>query len=156
MGRTIIQPIGPLYGEDVNGTVFGRPNGSIYVPPTNTISAVLAEEYIKKGSNGWLLLCNSSGVSAITGGIKISASSQDNLAYIKVELSDDSDFGNIIATRDYSAGMFNIVGNNVLWGENEVTIVSETTYYYHAVLVASTGVPIATSETKELTGWVAE
>lgn len=30
--KTIIQTIGPLYGEVVNGTVFGQPNGSIAVP----------------------------------------------------------------------------------------------------------------------------
>ena len=30
--RTIIQTIGPLYGEIVNGSVFGQPNGSEAIP----------------------------------------------------------------------------------------------------------------------------
>lgn len=32
--RTIIQTIGPLYGEVVNGSVFGQPNGSVAVQPS--------------------------------------------------------------------------------------------------------------------------
>lgn len=33
--KTIIQTIGPLYGEVVNGSVFGQPNGSEARPPPN-------------------------------------------------------------------------------------------------------------------------
>jgi hypothetical protein len=38
--KTIIQTIGPLYGEVVNGSVFGQPNGSIARPSQNTPASV--------------------------------------------------------------------------------------------------------------------
>jgi hypothetical protein len=50
--RTIIQTIGPLYGEIVNGTVFGQPNGDIARPSPNVPTALVVEtvtgtEYVK-------------------------------------------------------------------------------------------------------------
>lgn len=38
--KTIIQTIGPLYGEVVNGSVFGQPNGSEARPAPNTSASV--------------------------------------------------------------------------------------------------------------------
>lgn len=36
--KTIIQTIGPLQGEVVNGSVFGQPNGSVAVQPSGPTS----------------------------------------------------------------------------------------------------------------------
>lgn len=38
--KTIIQTIGPLYGEVVNGSVFGQPNGSVARPQPNTAPSI--------------------------------------------------------------------------------------------------------------------
>ena len=38
--KTIIQTIGPIYGEVVNGSVFGQPNGSEARPAPNTAASV--------------------------------------------------------------------------------------------------------------------
>lgn len=68
--KTIIQTIGPLYGEIVNGTVFGQPNGSIAVPnnpiPTLNVQVIAANQFVKGearegGGYDWKS-CNSDGV----------------------------------------------------------------------------------------------
>lgn len=52
--KTIIQTIGPLYGDVVNGSVFGQPNGSIARPvPNSTPSITIA------GDSGKLTLASS-------------------------------------------------------------------------------------------------
>jgi hypothetical protein len=70
--KTIIQTIGPLYGEVVNGTVFGQPNGSIAVPsnpvPTLDVKVIAANQYVKGiardgGGYDWVT-CNADGVRA--------------------------------------------------------------------------------------------
>jgi hypothetical protein len=53
--RTIIQTIGPLYGEIVNGTVFGQPNGSEARPIPNVAPSVTLS-----GDSGKLALVSSS------------------------------------------------------------------------------------------------
>lgn len=53
--KTIIQTIGPLYGEVVNGTVFGQPNGDIARPIPNVAPSVTLS-----GDNGKLTLVSSS------------------------------------------------------------------------------------------------
>lgn len=155
MGRTIIQPIGPLYGEAVNGTVFGRPNGSIYVPPTNTITVTLKESYVRNYTATVIALCDSTGLYATSGSIKIVAQSQDIAAYMRGEISTDEDFATIDGTLTYTAGLFNYSGAFGLINDN-LTIVDGETYYYRVVLYSGTGVAVATSETITLTGVVPE
>lgn len=41
--RTIIQTIGPLYGEIVNGSVFGQPNGSEARPAPNATPTLIVK-----------------------------------------------------------------------------------------------------------------
>lgn len=157
MGRTIIQPIGPLYGEAVNNTVFGRPNGSIYVPDTNrvTMNIKTGFEYVFKDGNNFKL-CNSS--KQVTGdALKIYADSQDNAAFIRLGLYVDDECTTLLtgggqsAYIDYTAGSF----NKTLFGlftKSAITLTDETTYYLRATLMASTGVAVANSDIIEVVG----
>lgn len=161
MGKTIIQTIGPLYGEVVNGTVFGRPNGSIYVPIANTISvSEPGNKYIRKdtsadGKSYYYVLCNASGVIQWNNLIKAVAESQDIQNYIELQVSDSSDFTTFYQ-RDITAGQFNIQQTYVA-GPSAVElpdIVQGDTYYIRAVLMSAGGVPVATSSTIEVEGVV--
>ena len=157
MGRTIIQPIGPLYGEAVNGTVFGRPNGSIYVPATNTIRVIIPSDgyYVRKrsGDNTAIDLCTSTGV---TRRISVNAESQDVTSYVQSQISDANTFlDDDTASRTYAAGMFNGQLIAVAGLAGSFTITSGTTYYIRLVL-KNNGESIATSDVIEVTGWESE
>lgn len=156
MAKTIIQSIGPLYGEPVNGTVFGRPNGSIFVPSVNTIKATIPDEYVgvsQISSRYYLIIANSSGVRA--GTVSRVAESQDTANYMVWEFADNSDFTDATVFSS-TAGIFNITDNTVGRVSASFTIVNGDTYYLRAALYASSGVPVAYSETFELTGVVNE
>lgn len=62
--KTIIQKIGPLYGEAVNGTVFGQPNGSQAVLSLDiTLSNIDATAaYVKASGGVWI--CKSDSTTA--------------------------------------------------------------------------------------------
>ena len=161
MGRTIIQPIGPLYGEAVNGTVFGRPNGSIYIPQTNQIVLKMGELYVKNmvggAQDGMIATCASNGTQGPPTKLGFVADSQDNAAYVRIEISDASDFESTnLSYRDWSAGLFNSGGINLIGQMSPFTIDGGTKYYIRAVLMSSTNLPVAVSETYEVTGWVSE
>lgn len=149
MAKTIIQTIGPLYGDVVNGTVFGRPNGSVYVPPTNkiTFSVPTGFEYIRKTGNN-IRLCNSSGS---YGYASFVAESQDIASYVQIQVSDSSDFSTYVS-RTLAAGFFNTDSVGTLATSADFTVTNGTTYYARAVLMASTNVPVATSDVVTLTG----
>ena len=155
MAKTIIQTIGPLYGDVVNGTVFGRPNGSVYVPPSNTIALTLADSlrFVKNDGAGYLSICSSSGSvpypQSQNNRIVLVAQSQDSQNYIGTELATDSDFTDIVGTYTYVAGQFNILGRTFL---SEETIVDETTYYLRAVLYSANGIAVSVSDPIELEG----
>lgn len=162
MAKTIIQTIGPLYGEVVNGTVFGRPNGSIFVPIQNVIkqSLIDATKYVRyNSSQGQYYLCNSAGVSPFAvpaSQINTVAESQDLQNYIALELSDTSDF-TTKAQVQLTAGSFNVRSVAIAATDKDdpaFVIVADTTYYERAVLYSASGVPVATSDTIELTGVV--
>lgn len=152
MAKTIIQTIGPLYGEPVNGTVFGRPNGSIFVPSVNTITATIPDEYVavtQSGSRYYLVISNNLGVRV--GSVTRVAQSQDNANYMAWEISKNSDF----STSDVfnsTAGIFNSTDTSLARVTADYAITNGQTYYLRAVLFASTGVPVAYSETFTLTG----
>lgn len=156
MGRTIIQPIGPLYGEAVNGTVFGRPNGSVYVPETNQISISTDSLYIRNwtghGTSPYqIYLCNNSGSSLGSLYSHIIAKSQDIAAYIVVEVANTADFDDDVASVTYPAGNFNIKNARVA-NADLFAVIAETTYYIRAILYAASHVAVAYSETVEVEG----
>ena len=158
MAKTIIQTIGPLYGEVVNGTVFGRPNGSVYVPSVNTISVTVPVnfEYVRLFHFDYgyrYIVCNSEG--GIANLYKVVAESQDIQSHIQIELQDSN--GDTVGTaRAFSAGIFNtsaaLIGDAD--DDGEPAIVANDTYYIVATLVSASGVPVATDKVA-VTGVVA-
>ena len=148
MGRTIIQPIGPLYGEAVNGTVFGRPNGSVYVPSTNTIELINTTPYIMNqtvGGNKRVKFCTSDGNAIKYGYV---AQAQDIASNIRVVLATDSDLSTIVAIYNMTAGIFNQTEITNVIGNYELD--SETTYYVAGVMI-NNGQSVATSTVIEVT-----
>lgn len=157
MGRTIIQPIGPLYGEAVNGTVYGRPNGSIYVPSVNTIDISLQGiDHIRTGtgSGGVTVVypCNSAGVIQYNKCLW-HAESQDNAAYMAIQLAADDEF-TVYDEAQSPAGLFNRTTSAVSGALDNVTLTDGEKYYCRLVLYAASGVPVAYSEALELTAVV--
>lgn len=160
MGKTIIQTIGPLYGEAVNGTVFGRPNGSIYVPNTNSITLEILESfrYLKKFGNNFRFT-NASDSQADTS--KLVAISQDTSAYMRLEIATDEEMEHIVAqggqtlTRNFGAGFFNALFNYI-GTKSAIEIEDGTTYYARGALMSATGVPVAVSTVIPVVGVVDE
>lgn len=152
MGKTIIQTIGPLYGEPVNGTVFGRPNGSVYVPPVNTITLKIPESarYIKaQGSQ--FRVCSSGGSGR---NYNVVAVAQDLSSNGQVQLFADAECKTKLGHTNRGAGNFNY-GSSDIANTTSSEIVADTKYYIRAQLM-NNGVPVATSDVIELTGWVSE
>ena len=151
MGKTIIQTIGPLYGEVVNGTVFGRPNGSIFIPTTNSIEIKMngaVTVYYRATPAPAINYCRNASNSIVP--IGAVAESQDTASYIEVQLSDDSDFSTY-SKRTWPAGQFNVSTTSPTQ-DDCIEVTAGTTYYMRAVLFASTGEPVAVSNTETLTG----
>ena len=153
MAKTIIQTIGPLYGEVENGTVFGRPNGSVYVPPTNKIS-LTTPAYAKVTATA-VAGSDSAGNTGIR--TYIVAEAQDIASSCLVEVSLTSDFAVVIAKGGpWSAGQFNIGTTTYGIGTNLLDSISDgDTLYVRAVLISQTNVPVATSEVTEVRAVVA-
>ena len=147
MAKTIIQSIGPLYGEVVNGTVFGRPNGSIFIPLSNKISLSTSAVGLLKQSNGVIRTCNALG--SLVNNTAV-AESQDTASYIRYQLSADGETWTTTAT--LPAGNFNQSWASVSSTGSSFTITAGETYYLRVQLVASTNVAVATSDVIELTG----
>lgn len=143
MGKTIIQTIGPLYGEVENGTVFGRPNGSIYTPAVNTIELTTpaGQEYIKVADSR-VVFTNSSGSNVSY--YKVVAESQDTASYMETSIEDTD--GNVIGTgRSNSAGLFNLSFYVVGYATAD-QIEQGTEYKAVATLYSASGVALATSK----------
>ena len=152
---TIVQNYGPIYGEVVNGTVQGRPNGSVYVPISNTIQLIIDDSgrYVKNNSTTHLYLCSSTGTNKRFTTVAVSQDLASNIftgIYSSPDCADDDLIG-------FSSGTAGIFNQNIQGVRNttSTTIVSETKYYIRAQLM-NNGVPVATSDVIELTGWVAE
>lgn len=151
---TIIQDYGPIYGEVVNGTVQGRPNGSVYVPSSNIINARLlrAGLRIRNSNTNTLYICNNSGQSVAKSVIAV-AEAQDLASYIRYEVGTTNEF-TTSAHRDMTSGQFNIETSIVAHvSPDDFTIIADETYYVRALLVASTNDVVAVSEILEVTGW---
>ena len=153
MAKTIIQPIGPLYGETVNGTVFGRPNGSVYVPASNTIALSIpaSNRYIKNNASPvGLVICTSTGTIKWSD-VGLVAQSQDIANAMVTEVSETADFSGTIYKRTFSAGAFN-TATAIIAFTSDLTIVAGTTYYVRARLVTGSNVAVATSDVIEVEG----
>ena len=146
MAKTIIQTIGPLYGEVDNGTVFGRPNGSIYIPSSNTILIELVEarRYIRittpAGGNK-IQACYSDGSTASLP-IRVIAESQDTQSYIGVSI-EDKDGVEVGSERNQPAGQFNIPVLYLANAAEDTTITNGADYFIVATLYSSSGVAVA-------------
>lgn len=140
---TIIQDYGPIYGEIVNGTVQGRPNGSIYVPLSNIITLNMSQSYLKF-DNIRYVNANGNGVGSM---IEIVAQSQDLASYIETSIYSDSACTTLVGrSLQQAAGQFNktILGVALptVNGVNDLT--TGNTYYVRAQLM-NNGTPVATS-----------
>ena len=143
MAKTIIQTIGPLYGEVVNGTVFGRPNGSIYVPPTNLISISAAA--------GITVTVNAATYLDLSTIVTMVAQSQDLASNMFLALFSDSDCTVQVGLgRSETAGQFNRVAGNAGKAGSD-TITPGTTYYLRAQLL-NNGSAVATSNVITVVG----
>ena len=137
---TIIQDYGPIYGEVVNGTVQGRPNGSVYVPSSNvvTMSTAATTFYV-----------NASNVFRLTGtnAFKLVAVSQDLSNYIQRQVFSDSDCTALIARTSGLAGSFN---STVSLFANKLADAAAPevgdTCYFRVQLISTSGDAVATSE----------
>ena len=147
MAKTIIQTIGPLYGEDVNGTVFGRPNGSIYIPSSNTITLTIPDDlkYIRVNNQGRFVPTNSAGQLSSQLVIKVVAQAQDVQAYIAMSVVDSDDV--IVGDYwQYVAGDFNNAAVRIVGDSDGKTLVNGDTYAIVATLFSANGVAIATDK----------
>ena len=146
MGKTIIQTIGPIYGDVENGTVFGRPNGSIYIPSSNTIIIDLEEarrqiRITTPAGGNKIQACYTDGTTA-SRPIHIVAESQDTQSYIGVSIEDGD--GVAVGTgRNQPAGQFNITALYLANVADDVTITDEADYFIVATLYSSSGVAVA-------------
>ena len=157
--RTILQKIGPLYGEDVNGTVFGQPNGSEYIPPKNFIEIVESfpnRNYVKLRDPSVLspkvVTCTATGDEGPCLYAKVSGQVPWKL---KTELADDAGFSNVILenVEKQTQTVFPVVN---LGGKMSLTIESGKTYYLRVSVVSDyNGATMATLDTITLTGWTA-
>lgn len=149
--NTIVQHYGPFYGEAVNGTVQGRPNGSIYVPATNKIVASLPtgvtviDKYTAPDGTNYLVLSRA---------LKVVADSQDPTSYIYIAVYTDSActtrFG---SARIVTPGVFN--ATNTVVGFSAVDPTAGVSYYIKAEL-CNNGTAIAASDVIEVTGYDGE
>lgn len=150
MAKTIIQTIGPLYGDVINGTVFGRPNGSIYIPNTNSITLTIPAgyEYIAIFTFDYgkrFKICNSAGAGTSLEAHAV-AESQDIASYVQSYISDSADGSNILGTvRNFTAGQFNVGIANIGTPPADLVLENGKTYYYVVRLVTGSGIPVATS-----------
>lgn len=93
--RTIIQTIGPLYGEIVNGSVFGQPNGSVAVQPSgpnnpNTLAITNKPGYIigvpTSSGKYTITFCDSAGAVVSTPLTIAATSNVDFRIYVSVTI----------------------------------------------------------------------
>ncbi len=154
MPRTIVQEYGPIYGEPVNGTVLGRPNGSVFVPISNVVNLSIGKEYAKYISNNRIVVCDSDGTWANNPdyAIKVDALSQDLSSYIVVTAYTDEELTTVEASRTLTAGIFNY---EVMILTNSQNTLSNGDPLYIVATLCNNGVPVATSDVIQLSMVVA-
>jgi len=127
---TIVQNYGPIYGEVVNGTVQGRPNGSVYVPISNTISLDINPYYRYVNiSNSWYTEVTDSAGAAIAYAIEVSAQSQDLSSLVRISLYSDAACTTLVAQTDRTAGEFNLKARRITTVDATGISVGDTLYY---------------------------
>ena len=106
MSRTIVQDIGPLYGEANTGSVWGQPNGSYalgqgpapIVPPVNYSIAIdfisSSNDYVKY-EYGYYSSCKSNGTNSSALCEISSQDIADLTIHLEFQLASDSDFSTI-------------------------------------------------------------
>lgn len=156
MGKTIVQEYGPIYGEPVNGTVMGRPNGSVFVPDSNKASISLIEDYrylkyvAYSPTYSVFRTCDSSGQEAIwdnsTQMVNGVALSQDLSSNLQFQIYKDSGLTAMVGFRDANAGIFNMAYRDI--GAIDTTLEDGDTVYLRIQLM-NNGTPIATSDVIE-------
>ena len=149
--KTIVQEYGPIYGEPVNGTVMGRPNGSVYVPHSNTITlnVAAAYHYIAYHSADSVRIVDSSGTLAPAGqGARMIAEAQDLASVMQLQLYTDAECTVLAAHRNAPAGSFNNIYRSI--SEAIEGLTDGQTLYLRAQLI-NNGVAVATSDVIEVT-----
>lgn len=158
--RTIIQHIGPLYGELNIGSAFGQPNGSLAVgqnlvptptptpavPTTETeiwstsyyVDSFYGFTYFKTKGN-YLVSSESNGVLTSTNLFNISLLSDvtDTNTVVKLQVAKDSDFSSIVYTSNLSISPS--ASSVVCPLDTTPTFTSGTTYYFRILLYSSAG-----------------
>ena len=133
--QTIVQDYGPIYGEVVNGTVQGRPNGSVYVPISNTLSISSSASSISLDSGLSVFITNLD--------IVMVAQSQDLASYIRSAVYSDAACTTMVGSyRNRSAGTFNV---STRWVGNGTTPLTPGSSYYIRAELVNNGVAVATS-----------
>jgi len=153
MSRTIVQSFGPIYGEPVNGTVMGRPNGSVYVPLSNkiTLKVDTGYNYAKYESATQLSVCNSAG--AFGGYYRCNAEAQDLASYMRQVIYSDAELTTIVSDRYNAAGHFSSTARRM---PNPIEGLEDGQTLYFIAYLMNNSVPIATSDVIELTMVVPE
>lgn len=141
---TIIQNYGPIYGEVVNGTVQGRPNGSVYVPLSNTISIALTDLSTR-------VYVNTSDRLVVNKAISFVAESQDLSSNVRSSVYSDAACTTQVGTsRSEAAGIFNGT-KSTIGNANGATLTPGDPYYIRFELI-NNGVAVATSNVLEVVG----
>lgn len=146
---TIVQEYGPIYGEVVNGTVQGRPNGSVYVPLSNTIELSISGEefYVQNSTNPTYY------VFVTVGYFQVSAESQDMANYLQTQVFVDAECTTELGTRSYNAGIFNLSNyQHIVYVDKTDPNIPDVgdTVYFRAQLMSMNGTPVATSDVTSL------
>jgi len=148
---TIVQKYGPIYGEAVNGTVQGRPNGSYYIPPTNTIEIIPKYLYITK-ADGAYRITDENG-SYVQDGLHLIANAQDLSLAVGCQVFSDAECTTVLGySSSATAGQFNTHLTNISFGGPD--LVDEQTYYLRGYLITANYTAVAYSEVIAVTAVV--
>lgn len=152
--KTIIQTIGPLYGDDVNGSVFGQPNGSVYTPPANGLIVIQEDAAVN-------LVFNHAGFVSVGPTNQLDKSRVDLGVICQVEwnaiyeLATDSAFTTIVSSRRLISTTMSSLPMERFGLSSGYTVVNGTTYYGRVRIVEANGsAEIMKSNTYTFTGVV--
>lgn len=168
--RTIIQHIGPLYGEVNTGTVFGQPNGSIAVgqgkapapspdptpiTPANLwtisysiesgkIGELLMEYVYTPGANPYVICStpkgNDTGQILKICKVELNSDVPDTSAHMQVQIATDSEFTSMVTVFNGMAGKFATLPSTDFLSKPSFEIKTGTMYYVRLALYDSNGV----------------
>lgn len=139
---TIVQDYGPIYGEVVNGTVQGRPNGSVYVPLSNTIALTGSPTTIVWNGVDALL---------VDVAITLDAKFQDLASYMSIQVYSDSALTTQVGSSLlFPYGLFNNTRRGVAAATSNVITTNDD--YYIVARLLNNGTPVAVSNTIHVVG----